>query len=905
MMYGVREHLASLVEEFRRHASETAVVAHRGNRRYATTYGELAGIAGRFAAELERRGVAPGERVVLWGENSAEWIGVFFGCLLRGVIAVPLDAVGSSGFAGRVVKDVAPRLIVGDVRLLATLRKQETENAVKDAAPAIPDCLPLAGIAAHLPTEPLFDVSEAVNRETAFQIVFTSGTTSEPRGIVHTHRNVLVTLGPIESEMAKYRRYERVFHPLRFLHSIPLSHVFGQFMGLWCPALLVAEVHFAEQLEPARVTELIRRERISVLVAVPRVLHLLRAHLLGRFPTLATELDASAGLSIWRRWWVFRRVHGALGWKFWAVISGGATLPADLEAFWNRLGFALIQGYGMTETAALVTLNHPFHIAPGTIGKPLPGREVKITGEGEILVRGEMLSGATWSAGRMHAREGEWLATGDLAEKNAAGELRFLGRKGDVIVTGAGMNIHPADLEAALVAQTGVRGAVVVACEMAGGAEPVAVVLFTGAEEELQRAVAEANRTLAEVQQIRRVLRWPELDFPYTSTGKLVRRQVAQWACETLAGGGKSAAGGAEKNRDALLELVGEVTGEAIPHADPDAVNRMRLSEDLHMDSLGRVQLQSALEQRFGVEMEDDAVAKLEDVAELRALVEQQLAGPAADVATESPESGRESATSTTGEQVQTDNKQPDIDSVRPASSEHNYPHWPWSWAMQAGRVAFLELVMRPVVWLLGAPRVVCDKEELPDAPVLVIANHVTAYDGALILYALPAKLRRRVAAAMSGEMLDDMRHARNQANAVANLCGPAAYWLLTALFNVFPLPRARGFRRSFAHAGEAMDRGYSVMIFPEGTRSRDGKLQGFRPGIGLLAAQSRVPIVPVALVGLGEIRASGARWFRSGKIEVRIGRAIPAAEEESDPAELTARLEEAVRGLLGAPQDS
>ena len=109
--------------------------------------------------------------------------------------------------------------------------------------------------------------------------------------------------------------------------------------------------------------------------------------------------------------------------------SGGATLAADLEAFWSRLGFALIQGYGMTETAALVTLNHPFHIAPGTIGKALPGREVKITGEGEILVRGEMLSGATWSAGRMHTREGEWLATGDLAEKNAAGELRFWGAR--------------------------------------------------------------------------------------------------------------------------------------------------------------------------------------------------------------------------------------------------------------------------------------------------------------------------------------------------------------------------------------------------------------------------------------------------------------------------------------------
>jgi len=955
-MDGVREHLASLVEEFRSHAGETAVVSHRGNRRYATTYGELAGIAGRFAAELERRGVAPGERVALWGENSAEWIGVFFGCLLRGVIAVPLDAAGSSEFAGRVVKDVAPRLVVGDARLIAALDPhlnsemltpasklagnpemwgtQFGENAYgnppfpphqqswrgprpfRDEAakgwgtrseqvgmdksvplsktePAIP-MMELRGIAQRLPAEPLFAVSDAVNRETPFQIVFTSGTTAEPRGVVHTHRNVLVSLQSIENEIDRYLKYERVFHPLRFLHSIPLSHVFGQFMGLWCPALLAAEVHFAEQPEPARMTELVRRERISVLIAVPRMLHLLRAHLLTRFPTLAAELDASAGLSIWRRWWVFRRVHSALGWKFWAVISGGATLPADLEAFWSRLGFVLIQGYGMTETAALVTLNHPFHIARGTIGRPLPGREVKITDDGEILVRGEMLSGATWQGGRMHAREGEWLATGDLAEKNAAGDLKFLGRKGDVIVTGAGMNIHPGDLEAALAAQAGVRGAVVVACEMAGGAEPVAVVLFSGGEEELRRAVAEANRRLAEVQQIRRVLRWPEIEFPYTSTGKLVRREVARWACETLAGGRQSAAGGAAEDRDELLELIAEVTGEAIAvdeRRDSAAVSQMRLSEDLRLDSLGRVQLQSALEQRFGVELEDDAVSKLEDVAELRALVEQQLEPAVSRLA------GPASTSATSEAQMTTD-------TLQAATAEHSYPRWPWSWAMQAGRGAFIELAMRPVVWLLGAPRVVREAAELPEAPVLVIANHVTAYDGALVLYALPAKLRRRVAVAMSGEMLMDMRHARNQPNAVANLFGPVTYWLLTALFNVFPLPRARGFRRSFAHAGEAMDRGYSVLIFPEGTRSRDGRLHAFRPGIGLLAAESRVPIVPVALVGLGEIRASAERWFRSGKIEVRIGRAIAAAEEESDPAQLTARLEEAVRGLCGVQQN-
>ena len=733
----MRPHLASLVEEFRQHASETAVVAHRGNRRYATTYGELASLAGRFSAELEHRCIAPGDRVVLWGSNSAEWIGAFFGCLLRGVIAVPLDAAGAADFAGRVIRDTAPKLIVANSHLLSTLSASDTPR------------LELAGIGERLPAEPLFAVSNAVHRDTPFQIVFTSGTTSEPRGIVHTHRNVLVTLQPIENEMAKYLRYERIFHPLGFLHSLPLSHVFGQFMGLWIPALLAAQVHFAEQLEPARVTALIRRERISVLIAVPRVLHLLRSHLLGRFPTLAQELESTPKLSLLKKWWRFRRVHRALGWKFWAVISGGATLPADLEAFYNRVGFALIQGYGMTETAALVTLNHPFHIAPGTIGKPLPGREVKITEEGEILVRGDMLSTATWQGGAMHQREGEWLATGDLAERGADGDFKFLGRKGDVIVTSAGLNIHPADLEAALTAQPEIRAAAVVACDLATGTEPVAVVLAAAGDAELQAAVTAANITLADYQQIRRVLRWPELELPYTSTGKLIRRQVAQWACATLSGRQQELAA---PTQDTLLALIAEVTGEPIPAAaDPDA---LRLSEDLHLDSLGRVQLQSALEQQFSLDLEDDAVASTGTVADLRVLIAQSLTPAVNSVPlTNAAEASAPSRILTS----------PTTESTQTTTEDHIYPRWPWTWPIRILRILWIELLMRPLVWVLAAPRVIRTAEKLPEDPILLVSNHITAYDGALILYALPFGLRHRVAAAMSGEMLLDYRHARNQ----------------------------------------------------------------------------------------------------------------------------------------------
>jgi long-chain acyl-CoA synthetase len=900
----VRANLASLVEEFRRQAAETAVVAHRGNRRYPTSYGELAELAGRFSAELARRGVVPGERVVLWGENSAEWIGVFFGCLLRGVIAVPLDAAGTSEFAARVIKDVAPKLIVGDAQLLETLAQ---DGQMQD----VPQ-LPFSGIAAHLPAQPNFAVSEAVHEHTPIQIVFTSGTTAEPRGIVHTHRNILVTLQPIENEMQKYLRYERWFHPLRFLHSLPLSHVFGQFMALWIPALLAAEVHFAEQLEPARMTDLIRRERISVLIAVPRVLQLMRAHLLGRFPGLAEQMAEPVTGSIWKRWWRFRRVHGALGWKFWAVISGGATLPAELETFWNGLGFALIQGYGMTETAALVTLNHPFHIVRGSIGKPLPGHEVKLTGEGEILVRGDMVTESTWSAGTMHTREGDWLATGDLAEKDASGGLRFVGRKGDVIVAGSGMNVFPSDLEAAMAKQPGVRACVVVACEFAGGPEPVAVVLFPGSDEQMQAAVTAANRELAEYQQIRRVLRWPELQFPYTSTGKLIRRQVAQWACDTLHGRQQETQREGEKRGEApghnmLLTMIAEVTGEPAPaRGDEVELNALRLSEDLHLDSLGRVQLQSELEQRLGLELEDDAVANLATLGDLRALVEQgaevhhpaQAAGGTAQAANavDGSVDADGAVRGTLGDAAPA----PAATAAKAEEgiTEHVYPHWPWSWPVQAIRVLWIELVMRPLVWLLAAPRVVVE-EELLAGPMLIVVNHVTQADGALALYALPGRVRRHVAAAMLGEMLLDYRNGRRQPNWLLNLLAPAAYWLLTALFNVFPLPQTRGFRRSFAHAGEAMDRGYSVMIFPEGGRSQDGTLRPFRSGIGLLAQESNVPIVPVALAGLWAMKTGQVGWFHSGKLQVRVGKAIPVETQQGDPAQVAAMLEEAMRELL------
>ncbi|WP_263351491.1 AMP-binding protein [Acidicapsa acidisoli] len=890
----MRTHLASLVEDFRRHAAETAVVAHRGIRRYRTTYGELALLAGRFAAELDRLGMVPGERVVIWGANSAEWMAAFFGCLLRAVIAVPLDAAGSADFSARVVKDVAPKLIIGDRNLLRAIPNIDNLPHIE-----------LSKLGDHLPQEPNFAVSESVTAQTPFQIVFTSGTTSEPKGIVHTHANVLASSSPIEREMAKFRFLERLVHPIRFLHTLPLSHVFGQFMGLWLPPLLPGEIHFTDQVEARRLTELIRHERISVLVAVPRVLQLLRTHLLKRFEGLAEQMEQGPESSRLRRWWRFRRVRQAFGWKFWAVISGGAAVPLELETFWHKMGIGLIQGYGMTETTALVTLNYPFKISQGSIGKTLPGREVRLSEDGEILVRGDMLATATWQGGGMRQREGEWLATGDLGERDERGELRFLGRKGDMIVTGAGMNVHPDDLEAAMKKQPGIRECVVIPFETSNGVEPVAVVLSSGNEAQLHDALLAANRELADFQQIRRALQWPEPQFPFTSTGKLLRRKVAEWASQSVRTQRQSDRNSAQTGKDLLLDLIAEVTGE--PSATDD--DSLRLTEDLHLDSLGRVQLQTALEQRLDRELPDDALANIQTLGDLRAIVSSAVAPELPQTPTQMPAQVRTASVVADTQAVHEtrsvpaedtpapENRAPGIpdNDLKSLTSEPLYPKWPLSWPFAMIRGVFLELLMRPLVWLLGAPRIVRLTGEIPNGPLLVIANHRSAYDGALVLYALPGKLRRRVAIAMSGEMLLDYRIGRNQGNFLLNLLAPPQYWLVTALFNVFPMPRMHGFRKSFQHAGEAMDRGYSVLIFPEGARYHEGEMRPFRQGIGLIGQEAQIPILPVTLVGLDEMYRT--RWFRSRSLEIRIGKIIPV-DETTDPAELTAKLESAVRDL-------
>src|SRR6266481_3931731 len=322
--------LAQLTPLYRELGSETAFVHRREGSLARWSYGQVAELASRFARELEGRGIGRGERVMIWGDNCAEWVAVFLGCMLRGVVAVPMDRIAAHDFARRVADDVDARLVVCS-RALAGCGGDRPHVELEGLSDAL----------AHLSADPYTPAE--LSRDDTAQIVFTSGTTAEPRGVVLTHGNLLASVDPIEREFPKYRRRERLFHPLRFLEMLPLSHVFGQFMGMFIPPLIGGTVLFQDSFKPTDVISTIKRERVSVLVAVPRVVESLKNKVQNDLgAVIKKNWDIAENEKFLKRWWRFRKVRRRFGWKFLAIISGGAALDQNTEEFWRRLGYVVI-----------------------------------------------------------------------------------------------------------------------------------------------------------------------------------------------------------------------------------------------------------------------------------------------------------------------------------------------------------------------------------------------------------------------------------------------------------------------------------------------------------------------------------------------------------------------------------
>ena len=824
-----------------------AVRFHNGFRTWKCSYQQLHSRICGFSHYLDQQGFQKGDRILLWGGNRIEWVVAFWGCLAQGIQVVPADLNFSSSMVRRIQRDVRAKLLVHGDQVGAH------EIDIPKLSFRQMELLPPWG---HLETR---DVSPT----DIVEIVYTSGTTAEPKGVIHRHNNVWANLKPFQKEIRKYQIWLRPFGPIRILNLLPMSHMYGQFLGIFLPLFLEGTVVFMEELSPTAIIQSIRREGVSVLVSVPRLVMSLEDQLGRTFDLAGNGIHGSGLVGVAQRWWHYRQVHRILGWKFWSIVVGGAHLNSGTEAFWRRLGFLVLQGYGLTETSPVVTVNHPFKARQGSIGQVLPGQEVKISPDGEILVRGDSVADEyLGSNGPEELCRDGWLHTGDLGELDQEGFLYYRGRIKDLIVTSAGLNIHPQDVETVLNGFPEIHQSVVVGLKKGQDEEIHAALIVHPTSFDMDELIARANQQLESYQRIRSWSIWTEEEFPRTpSTLKIKRREVARRVLEAAQGDSPALPKSAVRG---VKDLVAEIAGK-----EPSQLKKnQRLGEDLGLSSLDQIDLLSQLESQAGIELDEEQFTALRTIGEIDSWLQQKTSGAAATTGTPLVGAG-------------------------PAG-----PHWNQFVAIRWLRRLVLELlILRIFKHFIGLRVEGLEHLEGLQTPVIFVANHVSHLDTPALLAALPNPWRWRLAPAMAQGFFRTYFHPQG-ASLKERVLSASQYLLACGLFNAYPLPQeAEGLRQSVQYMGWLIEQGNCPLVYPEGKRSPDGGLLPFQSGIGFMARRLQMAVVPVHLEGLHGIYSVHHKWPQSGEVQVRIGSALHFGAEQ-DYKEITKEIEAAVKAL-------
>jgi len=859
-----RDTLLDFFEDFST-IDEPFVVHDDGYRVREATYREVAEGARAFAARLADAGIHDGDNVVIWSENRAEWVVAFWGTLLAGAVLVPVDYRASSDLVARIAA------IVKAKALLTGAEVTPPSDGGTPIWPLAETAAPASG--ARAAADQVRGASRAVLGSSLAEIIFTSGATADPKGVTITHRNVLSNIVPIEREVKKYLKYERPFHPVRFLNLLPMSHMFGQSMATFVPPMIRGTVIFSHGYSPTEIVRQVKSRRVSVLVCVPKVLQVLREHVERVLPETAVP-DGLAGKHFLRRWWRYRRAHRLLGWKFWCVICGAAPLEPDLENFWRKLGFLVVQGYGLTETAPIVTLNHPFKASKGSVGTAIGGVTIRIADDGEILVKGENVTTGYYAPGGDGAAAATtgvadadgWFHTGDVGEMDANGRLRIKGRKKEMIATAQGMKVFPEDVERALVAQPGVKDAAVVGLPVSGE-ERVHAVLVLEPGGDAETAVRAANTTLEDHQRVWSSSVWPGDALPRTEgTEKLKRHQIRRWAM----GEAPAASAGPSGPAATLESVIGRFVSNR-------ALTPETTLDELGLSSLDRVELMMALEEAFRVTLDESEVTGTRTIAELRKVLEGQD-GPAGS------ESSKRSGGSARIGPSRTDGP---ID----------FPSW-----NRSPLIWFLRRISLPT-WILPLGRIFMTMDvrglehlEPLKGPVVFAANHQSHMDVPAIFLALPRRWRYAVAPAMAKEFFK-AHFNRREYGWKAWFTNSLNYYLSCAFFNTFPLPqREAGARQTLRYIGDILADDYSILIFPEGVRHDTGQMDRFRPGVGMIGSRLGATVIPVKLDGIDRILHPRWRWPKRGRAGVTFGAPMRLSGEDYQAE--AKRVEDVVRAL-------
>src|SRR5438094_711905 len=763
-----------------------------------------------------------------------------------GAVLVPLDVNSSAEFVQK---------IATLTRASAAVVSQQTRPRAEGLGLTLFDMEQLPDRARLKEPLPKADVGP----DDLAEVVFTSGTTGDPKGSMLTHRNILT------NSIAATQIFP-IGPQQRLLSFIPLSHMFEQMAGFWCLMLAGASVVYPTSRQPSVVRRTFRERKVSMILITPAAVRSLfiaierRAQQEGKGELFARLRRIARKLPMALRRLLFFTVHSQFGGRFRYIVSGGAALDPALGEAWRELGVDVLQGYGLTETSPALTFNRLDRNRFGSVGVPVPGVEIKIAEDGEVLAKGPNVFKGYWEndEATRAALDGEWFHTGDLGKFDEDGFLWLHGRKKDMIALPDGQKVYPEDVENVIAAHPKIQEiataqrptvAVVVGLERPGENMHVHAVFVEPKDpEEVASIVRASNEKLSGAQQIRGWTIWPDEQFPTTPTQKVKKREVI----ERILTMGKDEpvtrpAAAAQRELTEVEAIVARVANVGPERIFPEA----QLSADVGLDSLGRVDLLGVIEEELGVYIDDAALAPSATVQELEAMV---------------------------------------------AAARDNKPDtgifgWPLSPLVRSIGLILQQFLLWPLVHVFYSVKITgVEKLHGLRGPVMFAPNHCLHWDNGIILTSIPLGWRWKLAVAAAA---DDV--FGNKLNGIFS----------AVLANAFPLAREGAIRRSLELLGARLDRKFSVLIYPEGKLTIGGPTQPFKSGTGLIAVEGGTPVVPMKLkiANVSVLDHIDRKWepFRSngwrGKVEVVFGDPLyfPAG---TPPAEATAKLQAAVAAL-------
>ncbi|WP_225410093.1 AMP-binding protein [Stigmatella hybrida] len=825
-----------------------------GEREERLTYGEVHRYAGRIGSALLRAGVKHGDRVLLVSENRPEWGTAYFGILRAGATVVPVDPALTEAEVLNIARRAQARVC---------LLSDQSFEEYPGLAPALTSgenpsqVLSLAEAMSGDPAYPdgIGPVRKSAAADDVASLIFTSGTTGNPKGVMLTHRN-------FASLVAKLAGAFSIGVGDGLLSILPLHHTFEFSAGFLTPFSRGAEISYIDELTADRLGDVFETGRVTAMIGVPAVWQLLHRKItqeLSSRPPIVEQaikaLQATHGelrnrSSINLGKLLFWPVHRKFGGRIKFLVSGGSALPDDVHKAFHAFGFNITEGYGLTEAAPVLSVAEGTNKRqPGTVGKALPGIEFRIDqpdndGIGEVLAKGPNIMAGYFGdreATEAVLKEG-WLYTGDLGRLDDEGRLYLMGRKKDVIIDANGKNVYPDELEEQYSTHEHIKELSIVGLPDEAGGEKVACLCVPEYKdrprEEVRRELeAHFRQASAEMPFYRRVkvLRFWDGELPRTSTRKVKRKLVVEELkrLERLASSGEKArekvahpsTGGVS---DWLYPLVAEVVNRPLSDVRPEA----HLAGDLGFDSLMLTELSVALEQA-GVPLPAvNDLTQVNTVEDLRKLI----------VA-----SGKRPAAETRAKEISEENK-------RSEEVEIPVPQL----AADLGRqlLTFGQQVLYGGVFdvkVTGRPFVPQNRN------FLVIANHVSHLDAGLIRTVLKEQGQKLVALAARDYFFDT----------------PLKRAYFENFTDLIPMDRHGSLRESLRLAGESLRLGYNLLIFPEGTRSPSGELLEFKPTLGYLALTYEVDVLPLYLRGTYEALPKGTLFPKSKKLEVHIGPAL------------------------------